>query len=226
MKKISVLVLVILCLCTLIIQPVFAIEDLGTVLYWYSDSSDIGFYSPKTVKVAAALTTGCQMPGNTLLSATNAAFYAWSSSEGLTLEAGTTSDYGWLCQGISRSEAQTMGIPNNAEGATAIQSKTLVGKCHTPSGTIKNVYSYAKSISLLIWDSEGTNGAVKTSDYTQAKWNAIDAHEFGHAAGYAGHDNNATSTNKALMYPYTNIWYDSWNVSTPQTRDTQHMSSF
>ena len=226
MKRKKLFCLLVVCVFSLsIIQPVFAVNDLGNVTYWYSDSGSLGYYSPSSIKVFVAKTSACQAPDSTISSAASAGFNAWSSSESLTRTTGTESDYNWRCYGISRSEAQSLGIPNDAEAASGIVSSTFLGIVHYVGSTIKNIYSITQALTYLVWDNSGS-GSVKTSTYSQGKWNAIAAHEFGHCAGYYGHDTTSSSSNKSLMNPYSNYYYDSWSVSTPQTRDLNHMSGY
>ncbi|WP_197479984.1 M10 family metallopeptidase domain-containing protein [Paenibacillus swuensis] len=98
---------------------------------------------------------------------------------------------------------------------------TEVGFATSPSGQ-KRVSKITRTVGYYVWDANANNPAP-TYSYTLNKWKAIAAHEFGHAAGYGGHDTTATSSAKALMYPATNIYYDSWGIMAPTARDGAHM---
>ncbi len=215
LKKCFSTIVLTLIISALLVQSALAITDLGELQYWYSNESAIGYWNSKTVKVAITTSSNSQMPSGTIVDLTNSAFNAWVPSESLTGVQGTPSDYNWLSYGISRSEATNLGMPANADAATSF-IRTLTATA-THSGSRKNVYSISKALTYFIWDSQ-------TSSYSQTKWNAIGAHEFGHASGYFGHDIDSSWSNYSLMNPYTNVYFDSWGVTSPQTRDVNHMS--
>ena len=223
MKKIILMIGFVLTTFLFLVEYAYATPNLGEFSYWYSNDSSVGYMASSSVKVACSLSTTCQMPSNTLLSLTNYGFNAWASSENLSLTSGTTTDYNWLSWGISRTEATNAGIPVNAEGATVCENRTFVANA-TYQGLTKKVYSISKGRTYFIWDNIGS-GTAKTSDYSQTKWNAIGAHEFGHECGYFGHDINSTIIDNSLMNPYTNTYYDAWGVTIPQTRDLRHMGN-
>lgn len=199
----------------LLVQSVLAIIDLGELSYWYSNEPAIGYYSNRTVKIAISRSSSCAMPINNLVDSANWSFSVWAPCESLNGAQGTLSDYNWLAYGITRTEANNLGIPADAGAATSVVKSLVATASHL--GSRMNVYSISKSITNYIWD-------TSSSAYPQGTWNAIGAHEFGHACGYFGHDINASSTNPSLMYPILDDFYYDWGVSTPQTRDINHMS--
>lgn len=118
----------------------------------------------------------------------------------------------------TRAEADNFGVPSNVDALTSAGDRTFLGYA-TYGGNRKNVYIVNKAYIYLIYDS-------RTSQYSSNKIKAISAHEFGHALGYFGHDTNSTKSQPSLMNPYVDNFWDSWGISTPTTRDKNHMSNF
>lgn len=219
----KIVLIIIICMSlTLAAIPVYAVTDFGVLDYWYSDTNSIGYLGTNQLKRVISSTSGCNMPPTTVLVSGDFGVDAWSSSEDLTLNDGSPTDYNLIFIGATREFATSQGWPVNALAVGGASSRTLVGTALNPSGTKVNVYNMSNPFIYFIWDETGANGAAITSTFSDAKWKAIGAHEFGHACGYIGHDSGASSTNKSLMYT-TIQFFDSWNVSTPQTRDLNHM---
>lgn len=221
MKKLSLVLIITVLFSFVAMQPCFAIQDLGDFTYWYSDSSSIGYYSSNIIKVYQCKTANFGMADQTFSNAVNTGFNNWASTTNFSKSTGTSSDYNWRAFGVSRAEGNSLGFPSDVNAATALETTSLTAIGHY-SGAQKNVYSITKTTTYYVWD---TSTAYKTSDFLAGKWNAISAHEFGHACGYYGHDSGSSSTNKALMNYSSSYYYDTWGVSSPQMRDINHMSS-
>lgn len=210
------LLLVFVCLSVLLSSvTAYAGGTLGSVDYWYSDSAKVGSL-PSTTKVVMTKDSTFLMSDSNYLSMCQYGLNAWSSLN-ISYTQGTTSDYNLLIYGIDRPTANSLGVPSNFSSSTAWVSSTKLGTVDYQN-VDKDVYKINKSVIYHIWDST-------TSGLTLSHWNAIAAHEQGHAVGYHGHDTNATSTNKSLLYPQSSIYFGSWNVSTPQTRDLNHLDA-
>lgn len=123
--------------------------------------------------------------------------------------------------GQERSVASSMGIPLTSVAYTLTPYRSKVGS-GTYNQISKSVYEIPSSEIYLIWDTGSTNN---TSLFSVNKWKSIAAHEAGHAAGYYGHDAASSSSQKSLMNPYPEVFYDSWGVSAPQLRDIYHTSN-
>lgn len=199
----------------LLVENAFAITDLGQLSYWYSNESSIGYWENSTVKITISRSSTCEMPSSTLQNLTNYAFSVWAPCESLTGTQGTSSDYNCLFYGITRTEANNMGIPADAGAATSL-TKSLTATA-TYLGLRKYVYSISKATICYIWDNA-------SSTFPQPTWDAISAHEFGHACGYFGHDTTSSSYNPSLMNPLLNDFYYNLGVTSPQARDINHMS--
>lgn len=205
--------LTITCLIGMLALPAFAWEDMGPFSYWYSDSGDIGYHTVSTKKVLQG-TTGAGF-GSAITTYATAARGAWSSEGPFSTT--TNSDFQIQFSDATRSEANSLGVPSNVDALTDTGSRTFVGYASYGSSR-KNVYSISRAYVYLIYDN-------RTSQFSSSKWKAIAAHEFGHALGYFGHDVNSTASQKSLMNPYTNVYWDEWSVSTPTTRDKNHLGN-
>lgn len=194
--------------------PAFAWEELGSFSYWYSDSNDIGYYAVSTKKVLQG-TTGAGF-GSSINTYANAARSAWSS-EGTFSTTTSNSDFQIQFSDATRDETDNLGIPSNTDAITDRSDRTFIGYA-TYGSARKNVYVFNKTYVYLIYDS-------RTSEFSSDKWKSIAAHEFGHALGYIGHDTNSTASQKSLMNPYTNVYWDEWRIKTPTIRDKNHLGN-
>lgn len=210
------LLLVLVCLSVLLSSvPAYAGGTLGSVDYWYSDSSKIGSL-PTTTKVYLTKDSSFAMADSDYLNMCSNALSAWSGLN-ISYTNGTTSNYNLLIQGIDRPTANSLGVPSNYSSSTGWITTTKLGTVDY-QGIDKDVYSLSKVITYHVWDSS-------TSGIGLPHWTAIATHEQGHAVGYAGHDLSASSSNKSLLHPESSIYFSTWGISTPQTRDLNHLDA-
>lgn len=197
-------------------------QNFGTFPYWYSNKDEIGYFKSKAVKIYSNKGT-IGMTDATFNSAVNYSLKAWESTLKITASStGTASSHTVAIYGQHRNVADSFGIPVASVAYTLTPFRSNVG-----SGTYnqmnKNVYDITQSEIYFIWDTSNTPN--KTSSFSTNKWKAIAAHEGGHAAGYTGHDAASSSTQKSIMNPNPEYFYDSWGVSVPQPRDIYHTSN-
>ncbi len=221
MKKKVLISLFIITSLSLSLIAVLAATDFGEFSYWYSVSSQIGFL-PSTVKYYFAKTSSCTMPDSYIQNTSIYSINSWQSVYGRTYASGDESNYNVRFIAITRAEANSMGIPSSSPAFAVFNSTTYKGTGVYASNT-KSVYEMNKVSVYYVWDISVSN--YNTSLFAEAKWNSIGAHEYGHAGGYYDHNTIATSSNKSLMYPYYNIFYDQWGVSNPTTSDVNHMKN-
>lgn len=197
----------------------YAGEDLGSYITWNSDSTKIGYLDSSTVRVYYNYTAGFGMSKIKFTRAGNAGVDAWKTPLKINRTRGTAALFDIFFLGVSRAEAtNNLKFPININAATANwDNSTKMGTASSPCGT-KSVYKIADTRIFIVWDTATRN----TSSYTLAKWKAIAAHEFGHAAGYDGHNNSSQSN---LMYSSSSYYYDVYGTSTPQTADKNHMAN-
>lgn len=200
-------------LCAVSVVSTFAWTDVGPFAYWYSDADGVG-YIPGSTTYVYVKSNGSGLGSSNLNTYVTAAKNAWTS-EG-SFATGSSSNYDIIVQDIARANANLDGVTANTEAIT-YSTCTVVGR-GTVSGTslTKKAYSIISSETYLIY------GGI-TNNYSSNKWKAIAAHEMGHALGYFGHDNNATSSSKSLMDPTSTNYWESWQVSAPTSRDLLHM---
>ena len=195
------------------VNKVFAWEDMGPYTYWYSDENRIGhFVGPIAVR---SISSGAGLGSNVVVYG-NAARSAWSGLVSTTATSG--SDYKILVTDILRSDIDGYA-PVHAVAVTFSYSLSQEGMASVGGSTSKKkVYTMGSSAIFLIVDSY-------TEAFSTAKWCSIAAHEMGHALGYFGHDLNAGSTDKSIMNPVVDIYWDSWGVSSPTIRDLRHLGN-
>jgi predicted Zn-dependent protease len=221
MKKLIISFLFVFVLFNFASTTCFAIEEYGDFTYWNSDSNKIGYFNSSTLYTYKAKTSTFGMTDTNFSSAVSSAITAWSSITNLATASGSSSNYTWQVIGCSRTEGNNLGFPSNANGATASWDSATYEAVGSYNGATKNIYSIDYTTTYIVWDS---STSYKNSDFTTTKWKAIFAHEYGHALGYAGHDAGASSSSKSLMNSSSSTYYDVWGVSTPQTRDKNHMN--
>ncbi len=218
MKKIVVYFCSIVCLISSIVIYSSAWEPIAVFSYWHSNGNSIAYIPSNGKRTVYILdSTSTKMSEEKLLNYFSYAKGNWTS-EGTFTRTTLSSNYGILFGDISRSEASsTFDIPSNVEAFT-YQEYNFVGYA-SYKGSKRQVYTIKNGqIVALIYDSN-------TSKYSDSKWKAISTHEFGHVVGYLDHDSGATSSNKAIMYSYTDTYWDKWKISKPQTRDLQHLGN-
>lgn len=215
MKK-KMFSLIIACVLLIPTSLSLAVDDFGPFTYWYADTHEIGYYGASSIKVAYAKTAGFGMSDSTFTTVGDYGVDTWKTTTNRTRTTGTVSDYHTLYFGISRAESNNFGFPSNVLGVANIENRTHIAS-GTYGGVSKKVYSVGKAVIYLVWDT--SSGNTKTSSFSTDKWKAIAAHEFGHSAGYFGHDSSTSS----LMY-FDILFFDVHGTNSPKTRDVTHLS--
>jgi hypothetical protein len=183
----------------------------GEFSYWYSDASKIGQFSNYSNSVGMSIAGGCGMLAGTLTTSVDYALSAWSLQNYSYTDASdyATADLKIAC--ISRSTANSLGVPSNYAGFTFWDGESLIGT-GTWFGASKNIYSVPRYQIYYVWDTCSCSN--NTSSLSLTVWKGIAAHEHGHGAGYWGHN---TSDSTQLMYPSRT------SVTSPQTKDKNHL---
>jgi hypothetical protein len=196
-------------------STVFAAVDYGDFDYWYSDSTKIGYFDPNPL-FYCTVSSGFDM-GDSFADAISYGVEVWEDLSGLYYSQGSSSNNNIRIQGISRATADGLGVDANAAAETGILSSKEMGYGRY-NGSRKTVHAISKARINVVWDDTGS--PYDTSEFSEEKWNAILAHEFGHLLGYYGHDKGSTSRNPALMAQSS---YDKYGVDSPQDRDYDHL---
>lgn len=219
-KYSAILIFTVLFACIFSLSA-YAWEPMANFNYWYSNGSDIGYFNSSSNRKILATTSGGGFSTATLTSYATHAKNAWSSEGNFSVVA-SGSDYVIRFTDITRAAARNGGVPNTAAAYTEYTSKTFIGYA-SYYGSKKSVYRISKAKICLIYDN--SNSDYNTSNFSTSKWEAISAHEFGHAVGYMGHDTGSTLFKPSLMNPGHNNYWDIWRKKSPTTRDLHHMSN-
>ncbi|MCD9020573.1 hypothetical protein [Cohnella silvisoli] len=219
-KKLSMSLLLTLGLFMAYVSSASALVNYGSVSGWMAQTGvdKIGFFGPSDIKLYLTKNSNWAMSDADFSTYVTHALSTWSSVTNKTSSTGTSSNYVMGFGGIGRSDADSLGYPSNALGATAWTSSTQYGYGTAYSGTVSfNVYSISRSFAHMIWD---TSGVGQTSNLTANAWKNVFAHEHGHGLGYSGHSANST---KDLMWEST-LSYTDWGTIGPTTYDQGHMN--
>jgi len=204
-----------------------ALEVIGP---WYSDTNKISRYSSVTSPIPFLFVdygeTGL-MDFADLVDHTVYGLYQWDSRFSIDFE---YDEYSLLDNCIkfgvvSRNFANSMGVPGNALAVTIMPDlNTKLYSAYSDERKIISLWthnnwwdtpaSFGGSMVLLIWDTDGSDGSVQTSNFTDNRWCSIMTHEVGHAIGFWGH---STKGPTQIMYAYNN------GVLVPQTYDIEQM---
>lgn len=194
----------------------------GRLDFWYSDSNMISCQANKSLKICVETSSGFGKFKSTLKSYVENGLDSWSDL-GITYTFdNSVSNCNIYVKGVTRAEAVEMGFTDpTAAGVTTTPlsertTATYRGNVCSPGGW-KNTYSVTRKEVYIIWDTNDNDGTLQTSNYSTQKWQAVVAHEIGHALGYEGHT-------KQLSLMFSNI-SDHWakNYNTPSDENLSHL---
>lgn len=184
--------------------------------YWYSDSTKISSFSQSSVDYSIVRYDGCNMTISNLDSYIDYAVGEWDdmfSPDFSLVSYGTGEDVQTGC--ISRNNADDLNIPENVVGFGGTGTMTFSQRFRNPELTgYINFYTHSSGAMYLIWDDDGTDGSVQTSNFTITQWRNVATHEIGHVMVFLGHN---TQGSAQLMHMYTN------SITTIQFYDKKHM---
>jgi len=214
MKKIA-LFFVLSCLTIFSFMLHFTVSAFEPIDYWYSTSNMIGRFTSSTISVRLYL------EDDAMSSSDLATYYSFASGEWDDL---IENDFSVITSGypliefwsITRDSADSLYFPATAVGATSVSKATTPYARFTKlSGGTVSFYNLNYSIVMLIWDTDGTDGSVQTSNFSAGLWENIACHEMGHAIGHYGHSTEGMDN---LMYSTTQP-YTVYGINTPQYCD-------
>jgi len=182
--------------------------------YWYSDSTTISSFQQTTVDFKHTIYSNCDMTTTNYNNYMTHAMNEWDDTFSVDFN-NVTSNEDVSAGCISRENANDLSIPSNVVGFAGTGSLTYSARYRKPdfSGYV-TFYTHTSAEVYVIWDDDGTDGTVQTSNFTTTQWENVFTHEMGHVMGFKGH-NIMGSTQ--LMHPYTN------NVTTIQYYDEEQM---
>lgn len=197
------------------LEAVQASDSFGVFPYWYdSTSNDIGMITSSSMTIKKNQNSGFGLASTKFDTIITNSVRNWplvNHSFPISQATGQSDfDAGpGKILGVSRAEANAANIPSDAAGAT-VPYMTLVGY-GTYAGVEKSVYQISGFYMMYIWDTSNT--IYKTSSFTDAQWQNVASHEFGHAIGYLGHSASSSDL----------LWYGVTSLGAPTTRDKNHM---
>ena len=141
---------------------------------------------------------------------------AWDDELDLNFSYSSTPDVVLSC--ISRATAENRNYEPTWVGVGGTGPKTLSDIYYKPNSSVLiGFYTHSTAYAILIWDEVPNDGTYQTSTYYDSWWEAIAAHEIGHASGFSGHD---VMDVDSLMSPAMNF---PTPTSLPQYYDKKQM---
>lgn len=190
----------------------------GYILLWYSDADTISKFDSSSVEYGMNKMYGCDMVYSDYEGYIHDSVDEWDDEFGSISFSYNYSGGDIYLGCVTRAYANSRGWFKSWVGAGGISGVILFTESKTLLGVGDyDFYTHTQGYGFMIWDDDGTDNSVKTSEYKDAEWESIAAHEFGHAMGYKGHNTQGSST---LMH-----WQTNFNspVTSPQATDINHM---
>ncbi|MGM9640014.1 MAG: hypothetical protein ACI3V3_01445 [Faecousia sp.] len=208
MRKLRATILMIVIIAIVVASFSFTVSAQGTgvdLTYWYSDASDIGYFSSASISVYAGSNSSWNAlsPAN-IKSYAQSAFSSWSFTGRSASYVGSQQSAKLAIGGITSTEASQAGIPSNALGVT-YPNRTYVFDGYYGTA-IKKIYKVTSADIVLIERSVLGNS---TSNYKK-----VLIHELGHAFGYFGH----YSGGNIMPVDFSGI-----TSTTPSTNEKHHL---
>lgn len=192
----------------------FAAYDFGEFSEWNSNTSQISYWSDSDIKIWRYKYSGFAMDISDFNNCSDTAAGDWSSELNCSYSFdGSSSSWDVKLLGLSRSQAQNAGVPDDAYGIGSVNNRTLIGYGYY-NGSRKSVYeNIGSGLLYVVWDDVSAEWPID-------EWQAIFAHEYGHILGYLGHDD----VNDSVMA--TNAFdIFSNGIVGPQQCDFDHMNN-
>ncbi len=186
------------------VKPIVEID----ITEWYSDSADVGMWSDTDIKVYVGTDASyASLSVANLRDYFTTAKASWSFLGRSFSNTSTQSEADIVLSGITRSQADVLGIQNNACGITKLATSEKPVIIHYGSAQ-KKLHDIRFAAVYLIESAPtlSTTGAEKVA-----------VHEFGHAVGYFGH------------YEWGNVMttlYENITSLTPSAKEKRHLSQF
>lgn len=182
-KKVLCYIVTFICVFSMVIYPVSAVNIEYDINYWYSNNDNVGIWTDKSLNVYIA-----NASNSAALSVANLQGYmltslsSWSVTGISTVYVSNVDNADLVLSGITRSDATSLNISTNTVGVTLSTCPTQLATLRYGSSQKRLVRIDSAIVFLVECD--------ETSTTTGAR--KVTTHEMGHAFGYFGHYDNGT----------------------------------
>jgi hypothetical protein len=214
-------------------------KNFGDFKYpWHSsDCSEIGFINKqKEFNIVYNIESDCKVPTGSIEKFNNLikqAGEAWCKPLNLKFKVldNYTNDYTLRFEILSRKTFSKIKLNDPANKNESFDRKSVIGLVnrddflYVGSGVSEkvdiSVYKINKATIYIVWDND-KDSKYKTSHYDYNNWLKLFTHEFGHAIGYRGHNNQSDS--KPIMFNDGSELMD-WDIKNPNKEDIEHLKN-